>query len=393
MRNLLLLVFIVRVHTLPAQSVSVIFSNIYQLDSLETKKANIVIPLQFGEMDFSLPDETISKNLELADSILIRMYYSKYPQTKEYQVNQQKMLNDGRVTNLFGRLPILKTKHINLEVIRQENCKNESEARQLFHGFLIFYKAKESIKTKSPTTKEVKEEFYKKYKHFNIREINNEFAKGIKTMTISKDSTTYHVFERNFASLDSIVIIADWTSSMYPYTLQLLVWQVKRAIQANYIIGYVFFNDGDTTPDKDKKIGQTKGIYISKSADFTEALQKMEECKKNGNGGGDIEENDIEAVLKAIEEFPYAKRFILIADNFGKIRDIELLHKVQKPIHIVLARVPKPDMITTDYIQVALQTGGSLHLKDRDFSTPEQLKTLLSLYAPTNKNKQKKTGK
>ncbi len=393
MRNLLLLVFIVRVHTLPAQSVSVIFSNIYQLDSLETKKANIVIPLQFGEMDFSLPDETISKNLELADSILIRMYYSKYPQTKEYQVNQQKMLNDGRVTNLFGRLPILKTKHINLEVIRQENCKNESEARQLFHGFLIFYKAKESIKTKSPTTKEVKEEFYKKYKHFNIREINNEFAKGIKTMTISKDSTTYHVFERNFASLDSIVIIADWTSSMYPYTLQLLVWQVKRAIQANYIIGYVFFNDGDTTPDKDKKIGQTKGIYISKSADFTEALQKMEECKKNGNGGGDIEENDIEAVLKAIEEFPYAKQFILIADNFGKIRDIELLHKVQKPIHIVLARVPKPDMITTDYIQVALQTGGSLHLKDRDFSTPEQLKTLLSLYAPTNKNKQKKTGK
>jgi len=393
MRNLLLLVFIVRVHTLPAQSVSVIFSNIYQLDSLETKKANIVIPLQFGEMDFSLPDETISKNLELADSILIRMYYSKYPQTKEYQVNQQKMLNDGRVTNLFGRLPILKTKHINLEVIRQENCKNESEARQLFHGFLIFYKAKESIKTKSPTTKEVKEEFYKKYKHFNIREINNEFAKGIKTMTISKDSTTYHVFERNFASLDSIVIIADWTSSMYPYTLQLLVWQVKRAIQANYIIGYVFFNDGDTTPDKDKKIGQTKGIYISKSADFTEALQKMEECKKNGNGGGDIEENDIEAVLKAIEEFPYAKQFILIADNFGKIRDIELLHKVQKPIHIVLARVPKPNMITTDYIQVALQTGGSLHLKDRDFSTPEQLKTLLSLYAPTNKNKQKKTGK
>ncbi len=393
MRNLLLLVFIVRVHTLPAQSVSVIFSNIYQLDSLETKKANIVIPLQFGEMDFSLPDETISKNLELADSILIRMYYSKYPQTKEYQVNQQKMLNDGRVTNLFGRLPILKTKHINLEVIRQENCKNESEARQLFHGFLIFYKAKESIKTKSPTTKEVKEEFYKKYKHFNIREINNEFAKGIKTMTISKDSTTYHVFERNFASLDSIVIIADWTSSMYPYTLQLLVWQVKRAIQANYIIGYVFFNDGDTTPDKDKKIGQTKGIYISKSADFTEALQKMEECKKNGNGGGDIEENDIEAVLKAIEEFPYAKQFILIADNFGKIRDIELLHKVQKPIHIVLARVPKPDMITTDYIQVALRTGGSLHLKDRDFSTPEQLKTLLSLYAPTNKNKQKKTGK
>ncbi len=390
MRNLLLLVLIGLVQPMQAQSVNISFSSIYQLDTFETKKANIVIPLQFGEMDFSLPDETISKHLELADSVLIRMYYSKYPQTKEYQVNQQKMLNDGRVTNLFNHLPILKTKHINLEVIRQENCKNESEARQLFHGFLIFYKEKESVKTKSPTAKE---EFYKKYKHFNIKEINNEFSKEIKRMIINKDSTTYHVFERNFASLDSIVIVADWTSSMYPYTLQLLVWQVKRAIQTNYIVGYVFFNDGDTTPDKDKKIGQTRGIYISKSADFTEALRKMEECKKNGNGGGDIEENDIEAVLKAIEEFPYAKHFILIADNFGKIRDIDLLHKVQKPIHIVLARAPKPSMITTDYIQVALRTGGSLHLKDRDFSTPEQLKTLLSLYAPTNKNKQKKAGK
>ncbi|SFE40829.1 hypothetical protein [Thermoflexibacter ruber] len=395
MQKFLVFVFIILVQFVQAQSINIRFSSVYQLDLSETSKASVVIPLQFGEMDFPPPYETLAAKLESADSILIRMYYSKYPQTADYQVNQQKMLNDGRVTNLLKHLPILKTKYIDLEVIRQENCKNESEARQLFHGFLFFYKDKENAntKTKSPTAKETKEEFYKQYKHFNIKEIDNEFAKEIKRMSVGRDSTTYHIFERNFAGLDSIVIIADWTSSMYPYTLQLLVWQVKRATKANYVIGYVFFNDGDTTPDREKKIGKTGGIYVSRSADFAEALQKMEECKKNGNGGGDIEENDVEALLKATEEFPYAKHFIMIADNFGKIRDIELLNKIQKPIHVILARVPKPNMITTDYVQVALQTGGSLHLKNDDFSTPEQLKSLLVWLTPNNGSKQKKNKK
>jgi hypothetical protein len=395
MRKLLVFVCIALTYSAYAQSINIRFSSIYQLDISETKKASIVIPLQFGEMDFPPHYETLSEKLESVDSILIRMYYSRYPQTAEYQVNQQKMLNDGRVSNLLKHLPILKTKYIDLEVIRQENCKNELEARQLFHGFLIFYKEKENANTKikSATAKETKEELHKQYKHFNIKEIDNEFAREIKRMAVGKDSTTYHIFERNFADLDSIVIIADWTSSMYPYTLQLLVWQVKRATKANYVAGYVFFNDGDTTPDREKKIGHTGGIYISKSADFAEALQKMEECKKNGNGGGDVEENDIEALLKATEEFPHAKHFVMIADNFGKIRDIELLNKIQKPIRVILARVSKPNMITTDYVQVALRTGGSLHLKNDDFATPEQLKALLLWLTPSNKNKQKKSKK
>lgn len=395
MRKLVMFICIVLALSAQAQSIHIRFSSIHQFDISETKKANIVIPLQFGEMDFPPPYEPLSEKLASLDSILIRMYYSKYPQTVDYQVNQQKMLNDGRVSNLLKHLPILKTKHIDLEVIRQENCKSESEARQLFHGFLIFYKEKENanIRTTSTTAKGSKEEFYKQYKHFNIKEIDNEFAKEIRRMAVGKDSTTYHVFERNFADLDSIVIIADWTSSMYPYTLQLLVWQVKHASKANYIAGYVFFNDGDKTPDREKKMGQTGGIYVSRSADFAEALQKMEECKKNGNGGGDIEENDIEALLRAIEEFPHAKHFIMVADNFGKIRDIELLNKIQKPIHVILARVPKLNMITTDYVQVALQTGGSLHLKNDDFSTSEQLKALLLWLTPSSESKQKKSKK
>lgn len=360
-----------------SQSIKTSFSSIYQIDTVEFSKAKITIPLQFGEMDFKIEDENIAQQLADATQVSIKIYYSKYPQTIDYQANQQKMLNDGRVTNLFKNLPILKEKNIDFEAIRQDNCKNEAEARQLFHGFLITYTLPQANPQPEQKSKEeIKKELYKPYQHFNIKEIDGEFAQEIKKLNVGKDSTTYTVFERNFANLDSIVIIADWTSSMQPYTLQLLVWQVRKAMKANYILGYVFFNDGDKTPDKQKKIGQTGGIYISKSPNFADALQKMDECKKNGNGGGDFDENNIEVLLKAIEEFPNAKHFIMIADNFGKIKDMTLLPKVSKPVHTVLAKASR-FYATLDYIQLAIQTKGSLHFKEFDLNTIEELNAFL----------------
>lgn len=84
----------------------------------------------------------------------------------------------------------------------------------------------------------------------------------------------------------------------------------------------------------------------------------------------------------------------MIADNYGKIKDLALLPKVNKPIHIVLARLPHLRFLTEDYLQVALQTGGSLHLKNADYQTIEQLKDLLSAThilkeEPTKKKKKK----
>jgi hypothetical protein len=357
------------------QSISTSFSNILKIDSAEFKKANWVVSLQFGKMDFEIEDEKMANQLAGADSVFVKMYYSKFPQTIDYQANNQKMLNDGRVKNLFKNLPCLESKHLVFEAVRQDACKNEAEARLLFHGFLIAYTLPKqaNLQPEPKSDEERKKEFYKQYQHFNIKELDSEFAKEIKRLNVGRDSTTYEVFERNFADLDSIVIVADWTSSMQPYTLQLLVWQVKKAMKANYILGYVFFNDGDTTPDKQKKIGQTGGIYVSKSPNFADALQKMDECKKNGNGGGDFDENNIEVLLRAIEEFPNAKHFMMIADNFGKIKDISLLPKVSKPIHTVLAKASKY-YATVDYIQLAIQTKGSLHFKEFDLKTEAELK-------------------
>lgn len=371
-------------HSSHAQKITYSFSSIDQLDSLPPPKAKIVIPISFGATAFTYLD-ILPKSLEKTSDISIRMYYSKFPQESSFQENGQKIVNDKRIAHLLKLFPILKTKNIRLELVGQENCENIMLAKKLFHGFLIDYEiAKENSVQKLMAIKAKplpQQENIVRTKPIltDFGNINNEFAKEVKRKHIGKDSVTYLAFERNIAQWDSVVIVADWTSSMYPYTLQLLIWQMQHAQQSNKILGYVFFNDGDKTPDNQKKIGQIGGIYTSYSPDITEALQKMDECKKNGNGGGDFDENNIEAVLAAIQQFPSAKSIIMISDNYGKIKDLALLPKVNKPVHIILGRLPDLRFLTEDYLQVALQTGGSLHLKNTDYHTIEQLKELLSV--------------
>nr|MCU0392759.1 hypothetical protein [Thermoflexibacter sp.] len=74
---------------------------------------------------------------------------------------------------------------------------------------------------------------------------------------------------------------------------------------------------------------------------------------------------------------------------------ISLLPKVKKPIHVVLARVPRLEFLTLDYVEVALQTQGSLHLNHHDFTTPKDLQDLYQEVKnyreiPKNKNKKRK---
>lgn len=384
-----------------AQKITYSYSSIYQLDSLHLPKVKIVIPISFGATTFAYAD-ALPKHLEKASDISIRMYYSKFPQDTDFQENEQKRVNNERITNLLKIFPTLKTKNIQIALIGQENCQTSELAKNLFHGFFIDYEITEEQvvenpkpkknEPKPPTTKS--DTPISKPIPIDFGSVNNEFSKEVKRKHIGKDSVTYFAFERNIAQWDSVVIVADWTSSMYPYTLQLLIWQIQNAQKSNKILGYVFFNDGDKTPDNQKKIGQIGGIYVSNSPLIADALQKMDECKKNGNGGGDFDENNMEAVLAAIQNFPHAKSIIMIADNYGKIKDLALLPKVKKPVHIILARMPDLRFLTEDYLQVALQTSGSLHLKNIDYQTIEQLKELLSTTQllkeePTKKKKKK----
>lgn len=156
---------------------------------------------------------------------------------------------------------------------------------------------------------------------------------------------------------------------MYAYTTQLLVWQTQTRKNKDKIKHYVFFNDGDNKQTHQKLIGETGGFYATQGNDIIEAIDMMDICKQKGRGG-DFPENDIEAILYAKKTFPDTKEIVLIADNLSKVRDIELLKEVTVPVHIVITHLSNLDDVNLDYLHIALQTGGSVHIHNSDFDIP-----------------------
>jgi hypothetical protein len=82
-------------------------------------------------------------------------------------------------------------------------------------------------------------------------------------------------------------------------------------------------------------------------------------------GGGDCPENNIEALLLAEKEFPENDFQVLIADNWAPIKDMSLMQKLTKPVRVVLCGVVDYN-INIDYLNLARQTKGSVHLMERD---------------------------
>ncbi len=156
---------------------------------------------------------------------------------------------------------------------------------------------------------------------------------------------------------------------MYAYTTQLLVWQTQTRKNKDKIKHYVFFNDGDNKQTLEKVIGNTGGFYPTQSNDIMEAIDMMDICKQNG-AGGDFPENDIEAILYSLKTFPDTKEIVLVADNFSRVRDIELLGKVNVPVHVVITHLNNFDDVNLDYLHIALQTGGTVHIYNSDLTIP-----------------------
>jgi hypothetical protein len=83
--------------------------------------------------------------------------------------------------------------------------------------------------------------------------------------------------------------------------------------------------------------------------------------------GGDPEENDMEAIIKAIAHYRNEiTDVILIADNTSCMRDYGLLYRVHKPVHVILCRTDCG--INPQYVNLAYKTGGSVHTLKEDVS-------------------------
>ena len=174
---------------------------------------------------------------------------------------------------------------------------------------------------------------------------------------------------RKRADWSNKVIVTDITGSMYSYMDQILLWHALAFVPGEQN-RYIFFNDGDDTPEELKKLGAAGGIYITEEMNMDRLLETMHKAMEGGDGA-DSPENDLEALLEGVRLMGEIDELILIADNYSDVRDIELLRQLHAPVRIVLAGADYG--VNEDYLEIAYSTGGSIHTLEEDI---EQLSHL-----------------
>ena len=183
------------------------------------------------------------------------------------------------------------------------------------------------------------------------------------------DSSILKILDRT--KWEKTTIVGDVTGSMYKYTAQLLLWVKTNPIGA-LSKNFVFFNDGDNMPDKDKKLGNTGGIYYKACNTYAEVENLLKATMLKG-AGGDYPENNIEALLKAEKAFPATEFQVMIADNWAAIKDKVLWQHLTKPVRIVVCGATEFN-VNIDYLNLARKTKGSVHLMESDLYNLSGLK-------------------
>ncbi|MFK7785691.1 MAG: hypothetical protein AB8B56_11275 [Crocinitomicaceae bacterium] len=181
------------------------------------------------------------------------------------------------------------------------------------------------------------------------------------------DSEEFNAVQATFKrhpNWQNTLVIMDVTGSMSPYIAKTMAW-VEATQDSSQVKAFTFFNDGDATPDQNKRTGNVGGVYGVENEAFDPVLKKMKYTMRKG-GGGDCPENNVEATIKGMKLFSDCDEIIMVADNWATPRDLSLLDKVSVPIHIILCGAQPGIGINVDYIQAAYDTGGSVHTIEDD---------------------------
>lgn len=268
----------------------------------------------------------------------VDLVFTRYPHDLDKWLISYESLLQQRLAKLKALDPSLfEDPEIKWRYVLQTDCKTEAEAKQRYHGFVLY-----------------------------LEDYDHRMA-SIEKILLDReemeDSTAYKVLERH-PDWQSKLVVMDWTGSMYAYGASVLLWHVLHQ-EDSTIRHFVFFNDGNDRPNTSKPIGKTGGIYRSHTNDIDTVLNKMFEVMEKGNGG-DTEENDMEALLKATKSLKGFREVILIADNRSAVRDLKLLKYLKLPVKVVLCGVDPFNPVHPDYLTIARYTGGSVHTIEDD---------------------------
>lgn len=373
------------------------------------------------QMDFASPEIINKEDAKKLSGKLVYKVLLVYTSFRFSETFEQPELNEKRLEELKKIAPKLFGNRITeWGFVAQGNCKTEECARKMYHGFVVYYAERKEMTPIAETklldetvasdslgtvTKEVvtrkkilrkrictdlyeplsakkrKEGvLYKNKMWFRKKHCYTQKDTVLKTDSVAKfypspyvstitmrfgpDSTVLSVLNRN-KKWEKMLVVCDVTGSMAPYSGQVLVWH-KLHFNEGKTLGYSFFNDGDNKADNAKEIGKTGGIHLV-DGDELLPVENMARHAMSQGSGGDGPENNIEALLKAIEKYPDSKEIIMVADNWAPIKDIKLAAQIKKPIRIILCGVWN-NMINTDYLDLARMTKGSLHTIESDLN-------------------------
>ncbi len=294
---------------------------------------------------FELEDVKLAEQLKNAVIKSVDLVYTKYPIDEDFSI-----LNRRRIEYLHLVCPsIFNNTMTEWRIISQTHCKSEYAASNMFHGFVITYKA-------APTAESAKREL--------------AYLKDILANKVAvKDSTVLKIFERN--KWKDMTVVTDYTGSMSPYIGQVFLWY-RLTFATKDFSEFVFFNDGDAKEDDTKRTGKTGGIYYCKSNIKDTVLETAFRCSRNGYGG-DVQENNIEAALFAIKKNPDLKEIIMIVDNWAPMRDYMLISQIKIPVHVVVCGLSSGVAINTEYLDLARHTKGSIHTIEEDITDLSKL--------------------
>ena len=317
-------------------------SGIYRIAGTYLKTA--VVNMNYGESDIlSVMDK---KELKSANIIQIDLVYTDFPRGQDIsELNKQRILK-----MLSIRPDLIKSNGITWSVVRQMSCKDESQAKMLFHGAVIYY-----LPEQSQALNSYELEQYEGLPKDDKVKITEESLKQF-----SDEPVILKVMERN--DWKNPTIVADVTCSMYPYMKQTAFWFLLK-MNKKESSNIVLFNDGNGIQNHLKTVGSTGGIHSVTTKDYNDFRELLLKSVSYGCSG-DSDENDIEAILEAQKKFPNAKEIILIADNFSDMRDYRLISKINKPVRVILCGTKY--RINLQYLNLARITGGSVHTIEQD---------------------------
>ncbi|MEM7370796.1 MAG: hypothetical protein AAF587_19435 [Bacteroidota bacterium] len=137
---------------------------------------------------------------------------------------------------------------------------------------------------------------------------------------------------------DEAFVIMDWTGSMYRFRPELEQF-LKESTEEKKIKFISFYNDLRCN-EYGVRPGDFRGVYTHTVAfpSQSEVSSLMRECETGGYGGGELEENDLEAVVKSLQRVrnDQFQEIALIIDNNAQPKDMALLPRIRLPSEITL---------------------------------------------------------